>query len=116
MVVYNAYLDKVNRSCKILRGDMIDENSMTTITLNVPTYLIERHEKKNFPDAGISITSFKILPKSGYDLGDCIRVISIVESSVVETVSPMCKEYNFILDTTIKQFASNADMYPIGTI
>jgi hypothetical protein len=116
MVVYNTYLDKANRTHKILCADMTDANGMMTITLTVPAHLIERHEQKIVPKAGISITNFKILPKSGYDHGDCDRVISIVESSVIETVSPTCKEYNFIPDTTIKQFASNTNMYPINTI
>jgi len=102
MVVYNTYLDKVNRLNKILRADMTDENDMMTVTLTVSTHLIERHEKNIVPGAGISIENFKILPKSGYDRGDCDHVISILESSFMETVSPMCKEYNFIPDTTIK--------------
>jgi hypothetical protein len=33
MVVYNTYLDKVNKSRKILRADMTDENGMLTVTL-----------------------------------------------------------------------------------
>jgi hypothetical protein len=96
MVVYNTYLDKVNRSCKILRVDMTDENGMMTVTLTVPAHLIERHEQKIIPGAGISITNFKILPKTGYERGDCDRVISLLESSVIETMPPTCKEYNFI--------------------
>jgi hypothetical protein len=31
-------------------------------------------------------------------------------------LSPICKEYTFIPNTTIRQFADNIDMYPIGTI
>jgi hypothetical protein len=34
----------------------------------------------------------------------------------VETIPPCCVEYNFIPNTTIRQFAQNKDMYPIGTI
>ena len=116
MVVYNKYLDKTNRSHKILHADMTYENDMMTFTLIVPTHLIERHEKNIVPGDGISITIFKILPKSGYDLGDCDRFISILESSVIETMFPTYKEYNFILETTIKQLTNNTDMYPISTI
>jgi hypothetical protein len=105
MVVYNTYLDKENRSHKILHADMTDENGMMTVTLIFPAHLIERHEKNILPGSGISITNFKILPKSNYDRGDCDHIISLDESSVVETLSPICKEYNFIPDTTIKQFA-----------
>jgi hypothetical protein len=116
MVVYNTYLDKVNKSRKILRADMTDENGMMTVTLTVPAHLIQRHEEKILLGSGISITNFKILPKTNYDRGDCDRVISLDESSLVETLSPICKEYSFIPDTSIKQFADNMDMYPIGAI
>jgi hypothetical protein len=116
MVVYNTYLDKVNKSRKILRADMTDENGMLTVTLTVPAHLIQRHEHKILPGSGISITHFKILPKTNYDRGDCDQIISLDESSLVETLSPICKEYTFIPNTTIRQFADNIDMYPIGTI
>ena len=116
MVVYNTYLDKVNKSRKILRADMTNENGMMTITLTVPAHLIQRHDENILPGSGISITSFKILPKTNYDRGDCDRVISLDESSLVETLSPICKEYSFIPDTSIKQFADNMDVYPIGAI
>jgi hypothetical protein len=116
MVVYNTYLDKVNKSRKILRADMTDENGMMTVTLTVPTHLIQRHEEKILPGSGISIASFKILPKTNYDRGDCDRVISLDESSLVERLPPVCKDYNFIPDTSIKQFAENMDVYPIGAI
>jgi hypothetical protein len=33
MVVYNTYLDKANRSHKILHADMTNENGMMTVTL-----------------------------------------------------------------------------------
>jgi hypothetical protein len=75
---------------------------MMTVTLIVPAHLVERHEENIVPGAGISITKFKILTKSGYECGDCDIVISILESSVVETMFPTCKEYNFIPNTTIK--------------
>jgi hypothetical protein len=116
MVVYNTYLDKVNKSRKILRADMTDENGMMTVTLTVLAHLIQRHEEKILPGSGISIANFKILPKTNYDRGDCDRVISLDESSLIETLSPICKEYNFIPDTTIRQFADNMDVYPIGAI
>jgi hypothetical protein len=82
MVVYNTYLDKVNKSRKILRADMTDENGMMTVTLTIPAHLIQRHDEKILPGSGISITIFKILPKTNYDCGDCDRVISLDESSL----------------------------------
>jgi hypothetical protein len=112
MVVYNTYLDKANKSHKILHANMTDANGMMTFTLIFHAHIIERHEKNIDPGAGISITNFKIIPKSGYDHGGCDRIILILESIIAETVSPTCKEYNFIQDTIIKQFASNIDTYP----
>jgi hypothetical protein len=116
MVVYITYLDKVNKSHKILRVDMTDENGMMTVTLIVPEHLIQRHEQKILPGSGISITNFKILPKTNYDRGDCDRIISLDEFSIVETLSPICKEYTFIPDTTIRQFVDKMDVYPTGAI
>jgi hypothetical protein len=55
MLVYNTYLDKENRSHKILCTDIEDTNSMMIVTLNVPTQLIERHEKSIILRVGISI-------------------------------------------------------------
>jgi hypothetical protein len=116
IVIYNTYLDKAYRTHKVSCAEMTDANGIMTITLTFLAHHIEIHEKNIVPKAGISIKKFKILPKSGYDHGDCNRVISIVESSVIERVSPTCKEHNFIPATTIKQFASNTNMYPIDTI
>ena len=56
------------------------------------------------------------MPKANYDCGDCDHVISIHESTIVETISPICSEYNFILDTIIRQLSEKRDFYPIGTI
>jgi hypothetical protein len=116
MAVYNTYLDKTNKSRRILRADMTDEKGIMTITLIVPTHLIRKHEQKILPGNGLSITHFKILPKTNYDRGDCDRIISLDEFSVVETIVVVCKEYNFIPDTTIKQFTESTTPYPIGAI
>jgi hypothetical protein len=42
--VYNTYLDKVNRACKILGANVKDGNGMMIFTLIVPAHLIERDE------------------------------------------------------------------------
>jgi hypothetical protein len=63
MVVYNTYLDKVNKTCKILRADMTNENGMLTVTLIVPAHLLQRHQHKILPGSGISITHFKVYQK-----------------------------------------------------
>jgi hypothetical protein len=78
-VIYSTYLDKANRSRKILCVDMKNENGIMTVTLTISSHIIEIHEKKIVPDAGISFTNFKILPKSGYECGYCDPVISLLE-------------------------------------
>jgi hypothetical protein len=95
---------------------MTDDKGMMIITLIVPTHLIQKHEQKILPGNGLSIAHFNFFPKTNYDRGDCDHIISLDEFSVVETIIVVCKEYNFIPDTTIKQFAKNTTSYPIGTI
>jgi hypothetical protein len=63
------------------------------IILIVPAHFIQRHEQNILPDNGISITNFIILPKTNYDRGDCDHIILLDESSLVETLSLICKEY-----------------------
>ena len=63
MAVYNTYLDKTNKSYRILHVEMTDENSIMTITLIVPTHLIQKHEQNILPSNGLSITNFKIFQK-----------------------------------------------------
>ncbi|MCY6524748.1 hypothetical protein, partial [Actinobacillus pleuropneumoniae] len=67
MVVYSAFLDKANKSRQVLRADLTDAQGMMTITLSVPAHLVERHEHKILQGNSISITNFRILPKSVYD-------------------------------------------------
>lgn len=116
MVVYSAFLDKANKSRQVLRADLTDAQGMMTITLSVPAHLVERHEQKILQGNSISITNFRILPKTVYDRGDCDKIILLNESSIIETVPEVCKEYCFIPNTTIRQFANKKEMYPIGTI
>jgi hypothetical protein len=116
MVVYSTYLDKENKSRCIMRADMTDNEAMMTVTLTIPTQLVQKHAEKILPGNGISITNFNILPKTVYDRGDCDRIILLNETSVVEKVPAVCSEYHFVPDTTINQFAENNDIYPIGTI
>ena len=75
--------------------DLIDDKG--TITMIVPTSLVQHHEQKLVSSNDISITNFTILPKTISDCGDCDRIISIDDSSIIETISPICNEYNFIL-------------------
>jgi hypothetical protein len=116
MVVYSTYLDKENKSRCIMHEDMTENEAMMTVTLSIPTQLVQKHAEKILLGNGISITNFNILPKTVYDHGDCDRIILLNETSVVEKVLAVCLEYHFVLDTTISQFAQKNDIYPIGTI
>ena len=71
MVIYRTYLDKVHKARQILRADLTDAEGIMTITLSIPTELIQEHEEKISPGKEISITNFKILPKTNYDRDDC---------------------------------------------
>jgi hypothetical protein len=81
---------------------MTYENGMMIVTLTILVHLIQRHEKNILLSVEISIISFKILPKTSYECGDCDLIILLYESCVVETIPPICKDFNFIPDTTIK--------------
>ena len=116
MVMYNTYLDKENKSRCIMRAYMKNNESMMTVTLTIPTQLVQKHAKKILSGNGISIKNFNILPKTVYDCGDCDRIISLNETNIVEKVPMVFSEYHFVPDTTISQIAESNDFYPIGTI
>jgi hypothetical protein len=80
---------------------MTDKNAMMTVTQTVPPQLVQKHAEKILPRNGISITKFNILPKTVYDRGDCDRIISLNETSIVEKNIVVCSEYHFIRDSTI---------------
>ena len=101
MVIYSTFLEKTNKSHWILRADLTDEKGMLTITLSIPAHLIEQHEHKIIQGRSISITNFRILPKTIYDCGDCDKIISLNESNIIDTMPEVCKQYCFIPDTTI---------------
>jgi hypothetical protein len=56
------------------------------------------------------------LSKTVYDRGDCDRIISLNETSIVEKISVVCSEYRFFSNSTISQLAQSIDIYPIETI
>ena len=97
-------------------ADMTYKEAMMTVTLTIPTQLVQKHAEKILPGNGISITNFNIFPKIVYDRGDCDRIISLNETSIVKKIPAICLEYCFILDTTINQLAQRNDIYPIRTI
>ena len=89
---------------------------MMTLTLTIPTQLVQKHAKKILLGNGISITNFNILPKTVYDHGDCDWIILLNETSIVEKIIVVCSEYRFVPDATINQLAQSSDIYPIRTI
>jgi hypothetical protein len=105
MVMYSTYLDKENKTRCIVCVDMKNKESMMKITLAIPTQLVQKHAEKILLGNGISITNFNILSKIVYDHGDCDRIISLNETSIVEKILVICSEYCFIPDTTINQLA-----------
>ncbi|XP_057822077.1 uncharacterized protein LOC131034564 [Cryptomeria japonica] len=116
LVVYKATLDKVNKTREVLRADLTDLKAEMTITLNVPSNLVQQYENKIIPGSGISITGFQIAAKTDYDRGDCDCILILKESSMVETKPSICKQYNFIPGTTIKQLLTSTNEYATGTI
>jgi hypothetical protein len=76
---------------------MTYDKGMAIVTLNVPTHLIQQHEQNILLGDGISIMNFKYFPKTNYDHGDFDHIISLEESSIVETIPSICKKYDFIL-------------------
>jgi hypothetical protein len=99
-----------------MHADMTDKEAMMTVTLTIPTQLVQKHAEKILSGNGISITNFNIFPKTVYDRGDCDRIISLNETSIVEKIPVVCSEYRFVPDATISQLAQSSDIYPIRTI
>jgi hypothetical protein len=116
MVVYRTYLDKENKSRSIMRADMTNTDAMMTVTLTIPPQLVQKHVENILLRNGISITYFNIFPKIVYDRGDCDRIISLNETSIVEKIPIVCLEYCFVPDSTISQLAQSTDIYPIRMI
>jgi hypothetical protein len=71
-------------------ADMTDKEAMMTVTLTIPPQLVQKHVEKILLGNGISITNFNILPKKVYDRGDCDRIISLNETSIVEKILVVC--------------------------
>ena len=63
--------------------DMTDKEVVMTVTLTIPTQLVQKHAEKILSGNGISITIFNIFPKTVYGRGDCDWIISLNEKSIV---------------------------------
>jgi hypothetical protein len=72
-----------------------------TVTLTIPTQLVQKHVEMILLGNGISIKNFNIFPKIVYHRGDCDQIISLKETSIVEKITIVCSEYCFFLETTI---------------
>jgi hypothetical protein len=81
-----------------------------TVTLTIPTQLVQKHAKKIFLGNGISITNLNIFPKTVYDHGDCDQIISLNETSILEKIPIICSEYRFVSDATIDQLAQSNEI------
>jgi hypothetical protein len=99
-----------------MRADMTDKEAMMTVTLTVPPQLVQKHAEKILPGNGISITNFNILPKTVYDRGDCDRIISLNETSIVEKFPLFVQNIVSSQTRLSTKLAQSIDIYPIGTI
>jgi hypothetical protein len=81
--------------------DMTYKEAMMTVTLTIPTQLVQKYAEKILPGNGISITNFNILPKTVYDCGDCNQIISLNETSIVEKIPTVYSKYRFVSDVQL---------------
>ncbi|KAH9309759.1 hypothetical protein KI387_002311, partial [Taxus chinensis] len=115
IVAYKAILNK-DLNKELLRIDLTDKEGEMTVTLNVTGHQIEAHQKKLLPSKGVSIKEFNIAPKTNYDRGDCDYILLLNNNSTIENIPPVCNEFKFIPNTTIKQLLRSTDNYTIGTL
>ena len=76
-------------------------------TLTILYELIQEHQDKLLPRKSVSISNFQVLSKINYDHSNCDRILLLKQSSKIENMPCVCKEYNCVPDTTIKQLAEN---------
>jgi hypothetical protein len=99
-----------------MRADMTDKEAMMTVTLTIPTQLVQKHAEKILPGNGISITNFNIFPKKYMTVVIVIRLFFSMKQVLWKKFLHVCSEYRFVPDVTINQLAQSGDIYPIGTI
>jgi hypothetical protein len=115
IVIYKTTIDRVH-NIDLLRLDLVNEKGEMPITVNVPHTLIPVHESKIIHGQGVCIEGFKISPKTMYGHGDCNCILVLHDRSILETISPICQEYKFLPNTTIRQLTTNKSTFSIGTI
>ena len=86
------------------------------VTLIIPDELIQEHQERLLLRKSVSVSNFQVLQKTNYDRGDCDHTLLLKQSSKIESIPHACKEYNFVLGTTIKQLAKNAKIFATRTI
>ena len=116
IVTYKTVLDKSQKKNYLLRVDLTDEKGYMTVTLNVGNNFIKEHEEKLLPGKSVCITNFSVAAKTNYDRGDCEFILLVHGKSIVSNIDPVCKEYCFIPNTTIKELLASTDHYAIGMI
>ena len=109
-------LDKSRKTNEILQADLTDAKGEITITLNVRGDLINQHQQKLLLGKGVSITDFKIAAKTTYDHGDSECILVVDQQTSIENIPPVCHEYNFIPNTSIKTLLEQTEQYVLGTI
>ena len=62
------------------------------------------------------MSRFKIGHKTTYDCGDFDCILTLQDSSTIETIRRLFQEYKFIPSTTIKQLLTSTSTYAIGRI
>ncbi|KAH9327962.1 hypothetical protein KI387_000070, partial [Taxus chinensis] len=86
------------------------------VTLNVSGNQMTHIKKKVLPTKGVCIKYFDIAPKTNYDRGDYDYILLLNDISTINNIPPLCREFKFILNTTIKQILHNTNTYATGTI
>ncbi|KAH9300494.1 hypothetical protein KI387_012077, partial [Taxus chinensis] len=115
IVAYKAILNK-DLNKELLCIDLTDKEGEMTVTLNVTGHQIEAHQKKLLPSKGVNIKEFEIAPKTNYDRGDYDYILLLNNNNTIENIPPVCNEFKFIPNTTIKQLLRNTNNYTIGTL
>ena len=87
---------------ELLHSYLVDTKGEITITLNVSHNPIARFEPMVLLGQGICIKNFKIAQKTVYDHGDCDCILVLHDTTILETIPSVYKEYKFVPTTTIR--------------
>ena len=87
-----------------------------TVALNIRYHFIEQYEAILLPMKGIRSRNFKIATKTDYDHGECECILVVDHNNRIDNREPICKEYKFIPNTTIRIVLASTYKYVLGTI